>query len=185
MVRIKVTTGFRYFLLGAILFCWLELGYCLASASPITTTNLEILVKKWASPKSFRMAPDTVDSLIKGICKTQRERRDAQSTYVKYTCDPTSGVGSLEYDIRNDRKNGPYVMYLNVHFAATRYGDVKNVIVRKMGMPRKETPGYARWGVSGDAWLNRLGYPVIYVSRGQHLDTATFAVVLEQGESEQ
>lgn len=167
------------FLLGA------STAWSTAAAVTSPTDTLDALVTKLASSNSFRLAPKTIDSFVKGVCEAKRRKDDGRVTYRKYSCDRRSGIRLLEYDARKDHKTGPYLMYLNLEFANERYSDVKKIVVARMGKPQKHDRNHARWELGDDASLNRLGYPVIYISRDRRTGIGAFAVVLEQGESEE
>jgi hypothetical protein len=151
---------------------------------PEVPLGLNNVISTLADYKAFHETRFTVDPLLSPYCQKASEKKFRNSVTAKYTCDAASGLLSVKLNSTEQSGHRSYLMYLHISFPSSHYSAIRNLVGRQIGPATSALMDYARWEYNSDSDLNQLGHPVIYVSRDSDGKSATFAVALEQGESE-
>lgn len=131
--------------------------------------------------KAFRLSSDGFHQLVTPYCKRTYRQQDEYGVDAEYRCDAGTGITGMKIITREGTaKPAHYVMAIQLFLAADRYAPLKSQMQARLGKPSKSGKDFVRYVHAGDQALDKLGTPVISLSR-EDAQTVGFSVALEQG----
>jgi len=131
--------------------------------------------------KAFRLSSDGFHQLVTPYCKRTDQQKDEHGTDAEYRCDAGTGIAEMKISTRDGPASSKnHVMYIQLFLAADRYAPIKSQMQSKLGKPKKSSKDFVRYVYTGDKELNKMGTPVISLSR-EYEQTVGFSIALEQG----
>lgn len=151
------------------------------SEKKVNQTPLNIIISELANYKTFRLSSASIDSLINTYCRKNKEVKDENMIFSLYDCDRFSGVNSIKLDSRENSAERNYLMSLTINFTVGSYDSIKKIVENNLGRPTKSDKTSETWQYSSDRNLMEHGNPVIYITRNDAKNKASFHLALEQG----
>lgn len=178
----------KYLFFVLIIFSFFQIGHAqqetISGRSPSAVhADINSLIVNLAEFKAFRKKSHELDLMVERICKKTRYFKDESGVDAEFSCDGKKfGINSVEYYAIEVPNSPNYLMYFRMHFSYADFSRIKQVVASKLGAATKKNHNYWVWRNKTDKFLNDRGNPVISVSSDKLNNTATFSLVLEQGD---
>ena len=137
-----------------------------------------------ADYKTFHKTSESIEASVEKYCNKTKTNKYRNSVTVQYACNTSTGITSIRVHTIEQPGYPAYLMDMAIDFEYKDFSKIKKLLKTKLGKAHRDGKDYIGWECKSDKLLNKLGTPVVDVSRDKSGNSATFSVALEQGESE-
>lgn len=155
----------------------------ISASSKASISIIEQVIGEIANFKTFRRSSKSLELIFAKYCKKTNSSKDQDAVFQSYHCENHTGMKMINLISMEPQVGQNYLLELEVEFFYNSYPSVHKVIIAKLGKPNRKIMNFVEWRYRKDSSLNKLGSPVVNISRNKLESSGRLVFALEQGDS--
>ena len=155
----------------------------ISASSKASISIIEQVIGEIANFNTFRISSKSLELIFSKYCKQINTSKDQDAVFQSYHCEDHTGIQMIDLISMEPQGGQNHLLELKIKFSYNSYPLVHKVVMGNLGKPSRKMADFIEWRNTRDSSLNKLGNPVINISRNKVKGSGRLIFALEQGDS--
>ena len=171
--------------LAMVLFCMSPGIFANEAVTPSKARGavIERVIGEIANFNTFRISSKSLELIFSKHCKQINTSKDQDAVFQSYHCEDHTGIQMIDMISMEPQGGQNHLLELKIKFSYNSYPLIHKVVMGNLGKPSRKMADFIEWRNTRDSSLNKLGNPVINISRNKAKGSGRLIFALEQGDS--